>query len=192
MKYIILGFFIIVCLIIVINSCSKPDKKSPSCFGKDRWDVKTLTDPGETNVDYSPINITIKELVDIPFQQTLENNTPRFGIEFKTYSIQCRIREYKLSDDGDFHLVLEDLLNPSVTMIGEIPDPYCSSVQHSKHLAAFTQARKDFQNSLLVTGQVDTSIYLITGPAFYDKAHGQLGAAPNAIEIHPILSITKN
>ena len=191
MKYIIALSLFIGSICFTINSCSKPNKKNPACIGKDRWDVKTLTDAGEPNVNYNPINITVKALVNIPFRQTLYNNTPRFGIEFNTYSIQCRVREYKLSDDGDYHLVLEDLSDPSITMIGEIPDPYCSSVQQSKHVAAFTQARKYFQNTLLVTGQIDTVVYLITGPAFYDKVHGQLGAAPDAIEIHPILSIMK-
>ena len=50
---------------------------------------------------------------------------------------------------------------------------------------------KDFKNTLLATEQADTSVYIITGVAFYDKVHGQLGAAPNAVEIHPILSISK-
>ena len=191
MKYSIPYLLIILFIYSTVYSCSKPDKKHPACIGKDRWDVKTLTDVNESNVNYTPINTTIKTLVNIPFQQTLEKNTPRFVIELNTYSIRCHIREYKLSDDGDYHLVLEDLSDPSITMIGEIPDPYCSSVNQSKHISEFTKARNDFQNSLLVTGQVDTSVYLITGPVFYDKVHGQLGAAPDAIEIHPILSIIR-
>jgi hypothetical protein len=176
---------------IWIMSCSKPDEKNPACTGKDRWDVKTLTDPSVSSVNYTPTSITVANLISIPLVNTISGNTPRFGIEFNTYTIQCRIREYKLSDDGDYHLVLMDLSNPSTTMIGEIPDPYCASVKQSAYLNNFTKARKDFKNSLLVTEQVDTSVYIITGVAFYDKVHGQLGAAPNAIEIHPILSIAK-
>ena len=88
-------------------------------------------------------------------------------------------------------MVLQDLSDPTITMIGEIPDPYCESVKQSFRFDQITKARTDFKNSLLVTGQVDNSIYVITGVVFYDKVHGQLGAAPNAIEIHPILSIVK-
>lgn len=185
------AFYYILSFYVIMISCSKPDEKKPDCVGKDRWDIKTLIDTGEMHVNFNPLNANVNELINIPLLQSIESNTPRFGIEFNTYAIKCHIREYKLSDDGDYHLVLEDLLNPSITMIGEIPDPYCLSVQQSKHVAEFTSARNDFKNSLLVTAQVDTSVYLVTGNAFYDKVHGQLGAAPNALEIHPILSIKK-
>lgn len=180
------------CICFIVISClKKPDEKNPACVGKDRWDVKTLTDIGELNINYTPVITSVKELINIPLTNTINDNTPRFGIEFNTYSIKCRIREYKLSDDGDYHLVLEDIQNSSITMVGEIPDEYCASVQQSKHLSSFVKARTDFKQSLLSTAQVDTSVYTITGVAFYDKIHGQLGAAPNAIEIHPILSISK-
>lgn len=191
MKYSIPLLLVIIGICFTINSCLKPDEKNPQCTGKDRWNVKTLTDSGESKINYTPLNTSVSALINIPLLQTIGSNTPRFGIEFNTYSLKCHIREYKLSDDGDYHLVLQDISNPSVTMIGEIPDHYCHSVEQSKHVTLFTQARKDFQNSLLVTSQVDTAIYTITGVAFYDKVHGQLGAAPNAIEIHPILTISK-
>lgn len=180
--------FYSVCLALL--AC-KPNKKKPKCTGKDRWDVKTLTDTGQARVNYTPLNTTVATLINIPLNVPIESNTPRFGVELYTYTVPCRIREYKLSDDGDYHLVMMDLNDPSKTMIGEIPDQYCPSVQQSPHVDKFIQARKDFQNSLLVTGQVDTGVYLITGVAFFDKVHGQLGAAPTAIEIHPILSISK-
>ncbi len=195
MKFIlkfVLPVLIIGCITTLwIMSCSKPDEKNPACTGKDRWDIKTLTDAGTTGINYTPVATTIANLISIPLVKTIDANTPRFGIEFNTYTIQCRIREYKLSSDGDYHLVMMDLANPTTTMVGEIPDPYCASVQQSAYFANFTKARKDFKNTLLATEQADTSVYIITGVAFYDKVHGQLGAAPNAVEIHPILSISK-
>lgn len=174
-----------------IISCSKPDEKNPACTGKDRWDVKTLSDAGATSINYTPSPISIINLISIPLSNTIGGTTPRFGIEFNTYSITCHIREYKLSSDGDYHLVLQDISNPSITMIGEIPDPYCESLKQSIRFDQIIQARKDFKNTLLVTEQVDTSVYIVTGVAFYDKVHGQLGAASNAVEIHPILTISK-
>jgi len=196
MKYLKIKFAIPLVLIIgsicfALNSNSKSDEKNPNCVGKDRWGVKTLTDADEASVNFNPENTTVNTLINIPLRKVIKYNTRRFGIEFNSYSLKCRIREYKLSSDGDYHLVLEDIDHPEITMIGEIPDPYCPSVQKSNHLEAFIQARKDFKNSLLFAGKVDTSIYTITGIAFYDKVHGQLGAAQNAIEIHPILSISK-
>ncbi len=193
---IILRIILPTCLLICsitfwIISCSKPDEKNPACTGKDRWDVKTLTDLNASTINYTSTNITVANLISIPLQKSIEDNTPRFGIEYNTYTLQCHIREYKLSDDGDYHLVLQDLSDPSITMVGEIPDPYCASVKQSLRFNEIIKARQDFKNTLLVTAQVDTFVYIITGVAFYDKVHGQLGAAPDAIEIHPILSISK-
>ena len=54
-------------------------------------------------------------------------------------------------------------------MTGEIPDPYCLSVQQSKHLAEFARARSDSKNSLLVNTQPDTAVYLITVIVFMIK-----------------------
>lgn len=175
-----------------IVSCSKLDEQNHACTGKDRCDVKILADPGASNISSTATDITIPNLISIPLQNVISDNTPRFGIEFNTYTLHCHLREYKLSDDGDYHLVLQDVTDPTITMIGEIPDPYCESVKQSLRFSQITKARQDFKNTLLVTAQVDTPVYTITGIAFYDKVHGQLGAAPNAIEIHPILSISKH
>ena len=171
--------------------CNEPDEKNPDCIRKSRWDIKILTDEEAKTINYNPFVTTIERLIYIDPKVKLKRTTPRFGIEFNTFSIQCRIRESKLSDDGDLHLVLMDASNPELTMVGEIPDPYCSSVMQSPKINEIIKARSDFKNTPLFKGQTDTSIYIITGVAFYDKDHGQLGAAPTAIEIHPVLSIRK-
>ncbi|MBI3512365.1 MAG: hypothetical protein HY064_17015 [Bacteroidetes bacterium] len=195
-------FFIYLFLILLVTAVAvfalvyfylQPDEKDPNCTGRDRWNIKTLTDTGEKKINYTAQNSTVASLITILPQKISGDSTSRFGIEFNSYSIQCRIREYKLSDDGDFHLVLVDLNDPSKTMIGEIPDPWCASVKLSSHLSQYVQARKDFQNTLSASQEIDTNaVYSITGIAFYDKVHGQLGVAPTGIEIHPVLSISKN
>lgn len=184
------NLFMLIFIIASVQTC-KVDEKNPDCTDRYRWDIKTLTDPNAPNVNYTTIYTTISTLISTTAPIVSSNGT-RSGIEFKTYSIKVHIREYKLSADGDYHLVLEDIADPNKTMIGEIPDPYCGSVQSSIRINEITQARKNFQNSLLVTAQVDNSVYTITGVAFYDKVHGQIGVAPNGIEIHPILYITRH
>ena len=180
------GLFLASLIALGIYYFTLPDEKNPQCKGKDRWDVKILTDNNAGNINYLPEIISIEKLIAIFPEHSIEDNTPRFGIEFNTYSVKCRIQEYKLSDDGDLHLVLQDVLHPEKTMIAEIPDMYCESVQKSSHLNEFISARKFLQDS-----EIDTSVYVVTGVAFYDKMHGQLGIAPNGIEIHPVLSIYK-
>ncbi len=187
--------FITVSVLLVFASCfvvwlcNKP--AAPNCSDRKRWDVKTLTDAAANNVNFSYADTSISALSGAVPQVTVADNTPRFGIEFRTFKVRCHIREYKLSSDGDYHLVMEDINDPSKTMIGEIPDPDCGVVKNSAHISEITSARRTFETFVEVTSQVKPGTYLIRGVAFYDQVHGQLGVAPNGIEIHPILNITK-
>lgn len=162
------------------------------CGGRDRWDVKNLTDESIGKVNLKPITTTVDSLRKIKPEKKVGDNMGRFGIEFNTYEINCKIREYVKEDDGDYHLVLMDLSDTSKTMIGEIPDPSCPSVAKSKHVKKFSSTRKYFEDNVRLKGRkVKYGIYKIRGVAFYDQPHKQLGVAPNAIELHPIIKMTK-
>lgn len=176
-------------LLFVLPSFSL--QESP-CGGKERWDVKTLTDAGINKINFTPDTITIDSLIKIMPNRRIGNTLPRFGIEFKTYVIKCSIREYRKEDDGDYHLVLVSLKDTSKTMIGEIPNPFCSSVFISQYVSKFAETRTYFEQSIILRrNKTKRGIYLIYGVAFYDKKHSQIGVATNGIEIHPILSIKK-
>lgn len=189
MKY--LYAFLIVLLFLSNNSCVKQETKAPECGGKSRWDVKTLSDKEEARINYTPVYTKIENLVLTNPSNKVGNDTRRFDIEFNTYSLECRILKYILEDDGDYHVVLSGIKDPSKTLIAEIPDPTCNTVQISKHNNIFIEVRKSFENSWLHTTRQDTQIFIITGVAFYDIIHNQFGVAPNGIEIHPVLSFKK-
>jgi hypothetical protein len=162
------------------------------CGGNERWDVKTLTDAGASKINFTPDTIAIDSLRKIMPGQKIGNTLPRFGIEFKTYVVKCNIREYRVEDDGDYHLVLVSLTDTTKTMIGEIPNSFCSSVFASPYASKFAETKTYFeQNIILKRNKTKRGVYLIYGIFFYDKIHGQLGVAPNGCELHPILSIKK-
>ena len=190
-KIIIASVLIIGIVGVRILGYFKPNEKDPACTGKERWGIKTLGDGDASKINFTADSSTIAQLISIAPENSPSKNTSRFGIEFNTYIIRCRIREYKLTDDGDYHLVLEDLNDPSKTMIGEIPDPYCESVKKSLRFEQIVKSRNDFKNTRLFTMGNDNAVYTITGVAFYDKIHGQRGGAPYGTEIHPVLSISE-
>jgi len=76
-------------------------------------------------------------------------------------------------------------------MIVEFPSPACTAD------ATLRKARADFlklvphrplpRYSKLVK---PIPVHLV-GVPFFDKLHGQTGVAPNGVELHPVLSITK-
>ncbi len=114
---------------------------------------------------------------------------PRYaGVEDKTYNVTCYITIKKVETDNDYHLVLSDGTH---TMIGEIPDPSCSAAGSSAYVNDYITAR-NFVDAHIASGNVSNvnlPQVIVYGVAFVDPPHGQTGAAPNNLEIHPILNI---
>jgi hypothetical protein len=160
---------------------------SPLCGGVERWAVKVLTDPSAPLVNYTPILTTIDSLIHIPTSP--DQNAPRMpGIEFQSYRITCNITIKKNESDNDYHLVLKA---GNETMIGEVPDPVCAVASQSTHVNEFIAARNWVNTHIGIdpVSNVNIPSVDIIGVAFVDVPHGQTGAAPNQMEIHPILNI---
>jgi len=162
----------------------------PECGGVERWAVKVLTDAAAPQVNFIPKAATLDSLIHI---QTAPNaSAPRMaGIEFQTYRMSCYITIKKNEDDNDYHLVLKD---GTQTMIGEVPDPVCSAAASSTHVNEYIAARNwvNMNIGILPNSNVNLAMVDITGVSFVDVSHGQTGAAPNQMEIHPILNIAFN
>lgn len=67
-------------------------------------------------------------------------------------------------------------------LVAEIPDSACAL--GSRYTSDFAEARRVFDN-LPVGIEVE-----VEGVGFWDDDHGQLGASPNDIELHPVLKLT--
>ena len=171
--------------------------------GVERWSVKIGTDPQapQVNID-SPQIGAIVALVALPApadpDQVPDRDAPT---ELTLYSLEATLTAYKLEEDGDYHLVLSD---GTSTMIAEIPDPdFCTDsiwlTQITAARAAFNARFGDQVAALKALSETLTEgVPMITkvsvpvtlqGVGFFDRLHGQTGVAPNAIELHPVLSI---
>lgn len=173
------------------EALKKEDTFHP-CSGRERWDVKTLTDQEASKIDYNQvIPTTIEALSKIPitFNPNKEAEFYRHPEECHVYQIKnCKIKLVKDESDadGDFHLVLIQGKN---TMIGEVPDYHCENNKLSPAISIFKKVRKDFQ-PLLIGSRYLNYTYDITGVGFFDPPHGQTGRnEKNGIELHPILDI---
>jgi hypothetical protein len=173
---------------IVAQTGEPENENHVLCGGIERWAVKVLADSLASFVDYTPIPISVQNLVALttPFANPYMNRS--MGVENKTYKIVCNITIKKNENDNDLHLVLSDGTN---TLIGELPDPACSAAATTTHVSQFIAAR-NFINANIAGGNVyNVNIGSVTviGVAFIDPPHGQTGAAPNHLELHPILDI---
>jgi len=164
--------------------------------GKERWSVKTGTDSGVTQVDLAhPQSATIGDLTALQPPNPLPTDSRFAPTENTVFVVDATLMDFKLESgstgDSDYHLVLQD--DQGNTMVAEIPSPNCVGAgspfadqiasARSKFDAQFT-ARSSFQ-----TANVPVRV---TGVGFFDFFHNQHGAAPNVIELHPVLDIAFN
>lgn len=172
-----------------LHGFSAPLQELAACgvyCGTERWSVKTLTDVDDNKVDFTPKEATVGWLVSQQHPASLPTDRRVAPVETQTYKVRARLVGYKLEQDEDFHIVIADVEDADKTMIVEIPSPNCAGACASGHAEEFGKARA------LIAGlpdQVPGVTVVVTGVGFFDFPHGQTGAAPNGIELHPVLKI---
>ncbi len=159
--------------------------------GDQRWPVKTLSDPREKLVNYKPHDSSIGRLRKKPHPHVGPNTKRIEGVETTNYRVAARLVEMKLADDRDIQLVIAVPSAPAKTMIVEFPDTSCNGASSSPKKGKMASARSAI---IAACGQPSSSHFTnlggranITGVGFFDIPHGQIGLAPNAIELHPVL-----
>ena len=163
--------------------------RSMNCGGVERWAEKTLTDALEHTVNFTAVRQTVKQMTLLAAPTPSTSMTRTAPIETTTYITDCTITIKKAESDNDYHLVLVDA-DGSTTMIGEIPDPACAAAASSPFVNQFLACR-NFIDAHVASGNVTGLSLKVTvkGIGFIDPPHGQTGAAPNNMELHPIIDI---
>jgi hypothetical protein len=162
--------------------------------GEHRWDVKTLSDSDTLLIDFNKVvKTTILEQSALPKPEKIKHNTPRQSSEITVYSIDCEIVSFKREDDFDIHIVLKDPKG-DLTMVAELPSPWCPEVQATSRSKVFKKINDFFLDNIgKPTSKFKNLRYPIpvrvTGVGFFDAFHGQRGMLSNGREIHPVLKI---
>jgi hypothetical protein len=164
--------------------------------GKERWSVKTGTDSGAGQVNLAnPQPANISDLVGLAAPSPLPTDTRFSPTENTIFVVNATLTDYKIESgatgDSDYHLVLMD--DQGNTMVAEIPSPSCVDPS-SPFVGQITNARSEFDAQFSVTPSFQTANVpvQVTGVGFFDFFHNQHGAAPNVIELHPVLDIQFN
>jgi len=164
--------------------------------GKERWSVKTGTDAGANQVDLSiSQRAKIADLVALTPPSPLPTDTRFAPTENTVFVVDATLTDFKVetgsTGDSDYHLVLED--DQGNTMVAEIPSPSCVGAA-SPFANQIAKARSEFDAQFTATSSFQTANVpvRVTGVGFFDFFHNQHGAAPNVIELHPVLDIQFN
>jgi hypothetical protein len=184
------------CLALLVSACAGPltDEQEENEIltangcGVERWSVKTGTDSQAGQVSLSPAATTIAQLQAFSGVTSPPLDSRVAPAELATWQLtDVTLVQFKSETDGDFHLVLS---SGGVTMIAEIPSPSCVG-SGSPFAPGIALARQQFTARYTPSGSfvsANTPV-TVTGAGFFDFAHGQTDAAPNQIELHPVLSI---
>ncbi|HEV2262136.1 MAG TPA: hypothetical protein VGR69_07625 [Candidatus Rubrimentiphilum sp.] len=166
--------------------------------GTERWHIKTLDDADAVKIKAPPQVASVHQMRALPVPSGFDknNDTSRYvPVEETEYTVSAILVGFKEESDRDLHIVLADPSSPADTMIGEVPDPQCSTVAASGHATQIAKVRNAFikcfgtppVGSLMkFSGKM---IAQLTGVGFFDVLHGQTGVAPNGLEIHPIVKV---
>lgn len=173
---------------LTINLTIQPASVCNGC-GVERWSIKTGTDTGATSIDVSnPTATTIAEMRTWPTPSAIPSSSRVAPHETTLYVVNATLTLYKLEDDSDYHLVLRDASGN--TIVTEIPCPGCVGAS-SPFAAAIANARAVFDAHYTATGGFQSANVpvQVKGIGMFDFPHGQTGAAPNQIELHPLVDI---
>jgi hypothetical protein len=181
-------------------SAGPESENGPGQCGRERWAVKTLTDPDAKLVERTVTPSSIDAVSHVPLPKALRvpefshRDQPRQPQERKVYRITGNVLGAKLEADSDIHLALADPTGAAETMIVEFPAQTCTS--KSQQRAAMLRARDAYVAAygMPPTTKIDhriTGCVTVTGVAFFDRIHGQFGFAPNGIELHPVTGFRK-
>ena len=158
--------------------------------GVERWSVKTLSDRDRGRVNFRPRPTTVAALAALERPAFLPEGGRAKPVERTTFVLRAYLAGWQPENDGDIHLILADPDQQTVTMIAEIPDPECAGACASGFAQAYAAARDTLSAGLERPNPEDRPIVVeVTGVGFFDRNHGQIGAAPNFIELHPVLSL---
>ena len=179
------------CLLLLIACFISSSTLLAQC-GVERWSVKTGTDADAGTVNLNALtSTTVANMRAFTTPNPIPSNNRVSPAETTVWVINATLTLFKLESDSDYHLVIQD--TSGNTMITEIPAPSCVG-SGSPFLAAITNARATFDAQFTATTSFQTANIpvQVTGVGMFDFPHGQTGAAPNQIELHPVLNIVFN
>lgn len=157
-----------------------------------RWQVKTLSDVDRGAVSFTPVDATIAELGALPRPARIPPAQRARPYETTVYRVRGYLASVSDQADRDVHLVLFDPAEQRVSIIAEIPDFTCDGACRSGFAGRYAEARRALQEGLnrwSAAGRDDPILVEVVGVGFFDRNHGQVGAAQNLFELHPVLSI---
>jgi hypothetical protein len=156
-----------------------------ACGGA-RWPVGMAADQSAVRIADFARTAGIADLAEIavPSMPDSRPNSRFAPAETTVYKISGTLTVIEKRPNGDYRLVIAASDNPQITMIAVSPDPACASgSRFADNIAAMRHVLdRKFGQFRRLTPNLPLT-------AFFDTLRGQEGAAPNGIELHPLIGV---
>jgi hypothetical protein len=171
---------------VVLVVISDPRSSASYCGG--RAEIKTLSDRDQGKVKLTPVATEIARLRRLSRPPLVELGARQEPVETTTFTIRARLVTMKRRPAKGIALVLSQPSAQDETMIVAFEHP-CGGWQTKKETNLMKQARSAFVAACGMPARRTTRLAgtaVISGVGFFG-ARGRADAAPNGIELHPVL-----
>ncbi|HEX2834762.1 MAG TPA: hypothetical protein VHW00_17245 [Thermoanaerobaculia bacterium] len=153
----------------------------------ERARVKSAADAQAAQIQSPAVPISLGTMHILPMIRPLPQDGRIAPDETTLYSVTATLIAYRLTPEGELHLVLSD--DARRTVIAKLPSPNC--IGGSRFASEIANARAEADWTLAPTDafkEVRQAVE-VQGVGFFDFLQGQRGAAPNGFSIHPVTAI---
>ena len=177
-----------------------PPKGTETKPGKDRWPVKTASDPDAADISLEPVKTTVENLLAMPRPEDLplDESAPGYQnhrihpIETTIWTIEADVIACQSMPDGDYKVTIRGASGQ--TMVLEMPDPAPGFVDPKSPFASkIKSARSQFDSKQHPERAVkEMKVHaVITGIGFFGRSYGKKKEEikGNLIQLHPVLNI---
>jgi hypothetical protein len=169
-----------------------PTAATAGVCGEFRWSIKSLADPDRRGIDFHARRTRLGRLYGLEPPDSVSDDTPRIAPhELRTYSVAARLVKGHVEGDGDVQFVISVPGHPEQTMAVEFLAKRC--MESRFHRRQMLSARRKALGMCGPLSEGYTALrgrVRLMGVGFWgSRSHEEIGGAPNAFELIPVLKI---
>lgn len=181
------------CLVVAGTMVVVSARAALAGCGTYRVPVQTLSDPDRRSVDLDPLSQSVRSLRSAPPSGSITATTPRIGpTEKHVFRVGARIVRAEVQANGDIRAIVAPRDDVHLTMAVVFHRPACISARYQR--GTQSSARSAFFDDCGRIGVGSNTelrgLVRIVGVGFWNSDTTAQNAAPNGIELNPVLGFS--
>jgi len=181
-----------VAAVVLSVSLTGPTAATARPCGEFRSSIKNLADPDRLDIDFQARRTRLARLYGLEPPESVTERSARIAPhEFRTYSVAARLVKGHIEGDSDVQFVISVPGHPDETMAVEFRGKRClESRFHRRQMVAARTKALEMCGPLSGDYTALSGRVRLVGVGFWgSRSHHEIGGAPNAFELIPVLKI---